>query len=592
MKKLLLAALFLTSTALAGGGQPLTSSQPFIWPAAWSDAKPGEAKYGGMYREVAAIIETLNPFRNQDMSSPVFKLAEGTGLFRQSPADGRWLPYMAAAEPTVSEGGKVFTIRLRRGMKFSDGVEVTARDFVTTWKIHADKAMKSASYGQFYSGDQPITMKALDNYTLQASFPVPMATAPRILSFAPWPDHVFGPVYAKGGAAAVAAMWSKNMNPGEFVSAGPWTLAQNHSEPGGHIILKRNAYWGEWNKDSLGRALPYLDGVDLKVIPDEVTVFDSFLAGESDRTVVATANQIKAMQEAMATSKVKAELLLNVSPRNSMSYLIFNWNRASDPYKQALFRNATFRQAMSSLYDRQKVIDQTLGGQGKAMYSQVPLLFPEYIPADLPKFDYNPTRAAKLLAELGYTRKDSEGYLVNADGKRIEFDLMTYPDPQSKAEVAIFVADAKAAGVKVNLPEIDIDDMWARVDGDPKTPDERNFDAVRYADTGFEATFPFMDYVWRCDGSGHAFNMSGECISPDEQRINDLFVQGTRELDPAKRAALGRQLNSELGRFQGMIPLITYAYNVAYSKRLGGALPRNLMNAYNGIRYLPLTFVK
>ncbi|WP_092265879.1 ABC transporter substrate-binding protein [Deinococcus reticulitermitis] len=262
------------------------------------------------------------------------------------------------------------------------------------------------------------------------------------------------------------------------------------------------------------------------------------------------------------------------------------------PYKQALFRNAKFRQAVSHLYNRQKVIDDTLGGLGRPMASLVPLLFPDFIPADLPTFAYDPAAAVKLLGELGYAAKDSEGYLVNGDGRRVEFEVMTYGDPQSRQELDIFVADAKAAGVKVTVSTPDIDTLWATADGDPKTPDERQFDAFRYADAGFSGTWPFLDYMARCDGGGHYFNLSGRCLLPDEQRIAELYAQGTRELDPVKRAALGQQLNREWAQSQAMIPLITYAYNVAYDKRLGGALPRNLISAYNGLPLLPLTFVK
>lgn len=588
-KSILLAVLsgaMLSSCTMIGGGQ-----KAFVWPAAWSDAGAGAAKYGGQYKDTYVKINTYNPFTDQD-NGPENNLADGTGLFKLDPRTGAYLPYMAASAPKISADGRVYTVALRSGMKFSDGTPITAQDFVTTWKLHTDKDMKSAHYGKFFSGDQPITLAALDKNTLQATFPVPMATAQKVLNFAPWPDHIFGPLYASGGAKAVAALWGPDTNASAIVTAGAWTLASNDNKEGGHVLFKKNPYWGEWNKDSQGRALPYLDGLDVKIVPQNVSLAQSFLAGDSDRGLASSAAQVKAVSEAIAAGKVNGELLMNVSPRNSMSYLVFNWNKASDPYKQALFRNAKFRQAISHLYNRQKVIDDTLGGLGRPMYSLVPLLFPDYIPADLPKFAYDPAAAAGLLAELGYSKKDGDGYLVGVEGKRIEFDVMTYGDPQSKAELDIFVADAKAAGVKVNVVIPDNDAMWATADGDPKTPDERKFDAFRYADTGFDRTWPFLDYMVRCDGSGHYFNMSGKCLSADEQRMSDLFAQGTREIDMTKRFALGQQLNRELAQSQVMIPLITYAFNVVYNKRLGGALPRDLMNAYNGIRYLPLTYVK
>ncbi|SEJ93845.1 extracellular solute-binding protein, family 5 Middle [Deinococcus reticulitermitis] len=326
LKSVLVTPALLTACTVIGS----TAPQPFVWPAAWSDAQPGEAKYGGIFRDAYPQIGTFNPFTDQDLGGPQRRLAEGTGLFRRDPVSRRSVPYMAAGAPQISADGRVYTVRLRPGMRFSDGQPVTAQDFVTTWKIHTDKAVKSALYGDFFNGDQPVTLRALDASTLQVTFPVPMATAEEILSFAPWPDHLFGPVYARGGAKAVAALWGRDVNPATIVTAGTWTLAQNDNREDGHILFRKNPYWGEWNRDAQGRALPYLDGIELNVVSPDAPMLTHFLAGKTDWAVVPSADAVKTLQSAMTAGKLNAELLLNVSPRNSMSYLVFNWNKASD----------------------------------------------------------------------------------------------------------------------------------------------------------------------------------------------------------------------------------------------------------------------
>lgn len=66
-----LTALLLSAAALAypidekeTNSSVVTSERlsAFVWPAAWSDAKPGEAKYGGMFRDYSYIDQTFNTF--------------------------------------------------------------------------------------------------------------------------------------------------------------------------------------------------------------------------------------------------------------------------------------------------------------------------------------------------------------------------------------------------------------------------------------------------------------------------------------------------------------------------------------------------
>lgn len=209
--------LLLSSCSLVGGN----ASRPFVWPAAWSDAKPGEAKYGGQLIQEYVPAATSNPFTDQDNAGTRLFLSDGTtGLYRQDPVTMRFVPYVAAESPRISADGRVYTFKLRQNMKFSDGTPITAQDFVNTWKIHADKEVGSIIQGDFFSGDQPVTLRALDALTLEVTFPVPRATAEKILTFAPWPSHIFWKAYQQGGARAVAALWGPQAKASDFVTAG------------------------------------------------------------------------------------------------------------------------------------------------------------------------------------------------------------------------------------------------------------------------------------------------------------------------------------------------------------------------------------
>lgn len=587
MKKLqlmFLGSLLLSSCTMTGGG-----GNAFVWPDAWTSAKPGEAKRGGEYRSVYYdVYSDFNPFTSNYNGAG--DLLYGTGLLRYDPATRAFIPYMAVDMPQVSADGRVYTVKLRPGMKFSDGTPITAQDFVVPWQIMVDPEVKSPYRGDYFMGGEAISLKALDDLTLQVTFPKATITAENFLrSQTPWPAHIFGKAYQSGGAKSVAALWSKNPQPGEIVTAG--MLTPSAVNPG-EVVFAKNKYWGEWNRDSQGQALPYLNSVRVKTIPQTARPFDRFLAGEVDTGQATNARDITALREAIGSGKLKATLKTDIGPRNSQSFLIFNWNKAGDPFKQALFRDVRFRQAISHLYNRQKVIEQTLGGVGTPAYAPIPALHRDFLPAGLPQYPFDPAAAAKLLAELGFTQKDAEGYLVR-DGKRLEFDLTSFTDPQTKAEMEIVVADAKAAGVKINFLALDGKEFAALLGGGPdKKVLDRPFDAIRLAQGGYSEVWPFLAAELVCAQASSVHNRSGECFSPQEQRLSELFLQGQSELSRDKRLELGQALNRLSAEQLIDIPLVAYGGAFAYDSRLGGEYPAGVMNSLNGQRALALTFIK
>lgn len=592
-KKMLLTVLtglVMHSAALAGGAGAPNTAQPFVWPAAWSDAKPGEAKYGGTFHDSNYSPMTFNPFTDVDVYGPT-ALMGGSGLLIENPRDRSFLPYMAAAQPQVSADGRVYTVTLRRGMKFSDGTPVSARDFITTWQLHADPKMQSGATAFFTVEGQPVTFRAISDDRLQVTFTQPTATASRLLALPVWPARIFAPVYAKGGAEAVKKLWGKDTRPGDIVTAGPWTLAENTKGKG--VVFGRNAFWGEWNRDSQGRALPYLERVSWKApAEDDGPDVPGLISGRYDRITPFTGAEVREVQAAIQGGKLKARLLSDIGVRNSVVYLTFNFGRSADPVKQALFRSAKFRQAVSHMIDREKLVKDVLGGLGVPMYSGVPLMHPAFIPTDLPKYPYDLAAAKRLLAELGYTEHDAEGYLVK-DGRRLSFEAYAFEGELNRQYLGVLIEGARAAGVEVTLRTTkDYDALIATLTGDPKHPENRDFDLIMEGNAGFDPVWPFDGAQLTCAGVFHTANIAGQCVTLEEQTVQNLYQSGQRELDPARRVAAGQALNRAIVGPQLLIPLVSANYNLAYSTRLGGALPHALMNAYFRDRLLPLTFIK
>lgn len=581
MKKALFLALAL------GAGSSLAA--PFVLPASWMAENPSQAKTGGEVRTYSlSDYKTLNPFTSSEADS-LPTLMASVGLFTQDPSTDKFVPYMADAMPVVSNNNKRFVIKIRQGMKFSDGQAITADDFITTFKIHTDDKVGSNSYDSYFINGKPITLKKIDNYTLQFDFPQASASAySRMGGLTPWPDHVFGPVYRSKGAEGIKAMWGIGANPSTIVSPGPWVISSYQA--GQRAVLKKNTYFGEWVKDGAGKPLPYLDTMSIRLLKDLNAGLAAYLAGQIDIFGASKADDLAQIKRAIDGGNLKANLVPNVSPNSTSSWIVFNWNKSGDAAKQKIFRDVRFRQAMSHIANRQAMIQLALGGLGSEVYTGVYPVFKNYQFDSTPKYKYDLAAATKLLAQMGFSKKNAQGYLTNSAGQVLEFNLATNAGNTVREQLGrIFTDEAKKVGVKVNFTPIDFNNL---VDQLQAKGANRPFDAILLGLSGGDNIWPYGSNVVPCGGNLHAFNVpaDGKCLTPQESLMTKLYFQGDQTLDDDARRKIGEQLSKAEAQNQGFIYLVGTNYHVTYNSRLGGEYKRNLWDAYNGSRpYAQLT---
>lgn len=583
MKKVMMLALALAaSTSLAA---------PFVYPSTWTADQNTAGKRTGEFRTYTiSDFKTVNPFTTAESGSIPTTLSLGTGLFTQDPTNDKLIPKMADAMPKVSNGGKRYVVKIRKGMKFSDGQPITADDWVTTMKIHMDDKVGSNSYDTFRVSGKPITIKKIDDYTLQFDFPQPSATALVTMSFTPWPDHVFGKAYRSGGADAIKKMWGLSVDPKTVVSPGMWVL--DSIRPGERVVFKRNDEFGDWNKDSKGRALPYLDTYSFRIVPDQNAGLAAYLAGQIDSFGPRNADDLAQIKKAIDGSKLKATFLPNVSPQASSTWITFNWNKSGDPFKQKVFRDVRFRRAMSHIANREAMVKLALGGLGSPTYGSVYPVFKNYQFSSTPKYAYDLAAASKLLAQMGFTKKNAQGYLVDKSGKVLEFTLNTNAGNNTREQLGrIFADEAKKVGVKVNFVPIDFNNLVGQLQ---EKGENRKFDAMLMSLGGGDNIWPYGRNVVPCGGNLHVYNNNtkGTCLAPQETLMTKLFYQGDATTDDDARRKIGEKLSKAEAELQAVVYLVGPNYHVTFNERLGGEYPRKLMDAYYGSRDLALTFVK
>lgn len=596
----LIAAIGLPLVAVAQDEQLETIENPFVYPAEWSSAAPGEAQQGGEFRSYSiSDFDSFNPFTvasSPDLPNDGMTNGDGSnGLVRRNPNNlQEWVPYMAESYE-VSEDGTVYTFQIRQGMRFSDGEEITAEDWVTTYQIHTDPDVGSNSYSGFFIEDEPVVVESTGEYELTITFPQPDAGALSISSYTPWPAHVFGPVYEEGGAAAITEMWTISGDPASFVSPGPF-VASGYT-PGERATFTRNPYYGTWNVDSEGNQLPYLEGLTVTLVSDLNAGLAEYLAGNIDIFGPSVVDEIQQIRQATEAGQLDATLLPNQSGQASSLWITFNWNRADAPFKQELFRNVDFRRAMSHLVDREAMVRLVYGGLAAPAYNGVYSVLEEWQNPDLTTYPYDPERATELLAGLGFTERDSEGFLVNEEGRRITFNLITNAGNNQREQAAqIFADTAREAGIEVNFRAVAFEVLVNQLTAQG---DDRGFDAILLGLTGGDIDFPFGVNVIPCGTNLHAFNYpaDGNCLDTREIIAERLYFQGRRQLDVEERIQTGFQIQQAWSELQGFIYLVSPSYNPTWNNRVGGhyseeTITSLLADALFGPRDKALTFIR
>jgi peptide/nickel transport system substrate-binding protein len=491
----------------------------------------------------------------------------------------------------ISSDGKVYTFKLRKDVKWSDGKDFTADDVVFTYdQVITNPEAKSGDVANFTIGGQKVKFEAVDKLTVRMTL---AKAAPAFLlqlrAFI-MPKHKFLKFSVEGGAkpADINNVWPTNVDPSEVVGTGAFKLASYTA--GQKVALVRNPNY--WKVDSSGQKLPYMDKLEFLVIRDPQQQVAGFLAGNLDQLNITGAQfpDLKAKEVAGATFKVFRFTALFGSP----PHLAFNFD-AKEPTLQKLFANVKFRQAVQSAVNRPRIIDTiynglaTLPGHGVA-----PVNTDWYADTTtyLGKFDL--AAAGTALDRLNLKDTDGDGIRNIAGGKNLEFDLIYGTDSSVyPAMASILQNDFKALGIKVNLKGILAKDLLA-------TGRAGNFEAILLA-FGDQPDPELRKPIWQPGGSlyywhratlpakdGDPANVA--VMAPWEKQIYDIFNSAATETNKAKRKALYTRWQY---LFAQNLPVIMIAKpnNVAVVQNRVGNYIYNL-GVIPGYNPVPLVFEK
>lgn len=552
---------------------PEPSPEPYVWPDELSTTAPSYVQRGSGLTTTSGTVPTFNPVTG---SNYLIELLDGMGaLLVQRDAAGNWQPY-AASDLSVSTAGEsgVITVQLRPGIRWSDGTPVTAADYVLRYELESNPAMNSNAWGS-WSG---VTLAAEGSHTLVYTFSELPRTALVRLNMAPLPQHVLGELYREGGVEAVRAAWGADADPADLVTTGPWSLFESAAD---HFVLVRNPYYGAWNHDSAAQRLPHVDMLTLH--RSDLSNAAAFIAGVTDFASV-WENEALEIQAGMTAF----EWAPRVAATPSTEYIAFNHNLASDPFLQDLFRDHRFRIAMSHLVDRDWFIEEMYGGAATTQWTSVYLTYPTWVNDAVPRYDYNPAEAARILEEeLGFTLNE-DGLLADSSGTVLSFKL-TAQDANSNRmglanQFSVWAADI---GIEVEVEPVSFSELVNRVN---QKGIDRDIQGFVLGFTGGNRDWPFGQFH-DCSAGTALWNTSGTCASW-EQEIGNLIALGRTELDDEAALAIGNRIQAIEADNLPYIYTANPQLSFFWWPHVNGELPTELMTSLGFQRHLVLTWVE
>lgn len=426
--------------------------------SSWERGKPG----GRIIIPSLSDPKTFNTVTANETSSTDITDRMYIGAVRRNQLTLEWEPW-AAESYEVSDDQKTITFKLREDIYWSDGEQLTASDFVDAVNLvyYNEEIDGAASTRNALSGaGGPAVFELIDEFTYSVTLPNVYAGIYNMNTIQALPMHVFGPLIEAGGGDAVDSFWGVDSDVTEIVGSGPFLIEEY--VPGERVVMVKNDLYFE--KDEWGQALPYLDEIVFRIIPDQDTQLTAFLNGEIDFLGVRGEDYAIVVEE---KSNVGFEMY-NVGPASSTQFITFNQNPIegegdngiSEP-ELTWLSNKTFRQAMAHLVDRESIINNIAFGFGYPQYSFVPRFSPYYWEdADTTAFPYDPNTAAEMLDSIDYIDRDGDGWREDPDGNKISLDLATNSGNRVREAIGqLFTQDAAAVGIEINFNPGDFNAM-------------------------------------------------------------------------------------------------------------------------------------
>jgi ABC-type transport system substrate-binding protein len=425
----------------------------------------------------------------------------GCGLIDITP-DGKFVAD-AADSWTVSPDSLLYTFKLKKNVLFHDGTPVDAAAVKFSIDHLMDPKTKSGMRS-FY--DSVHSVEVMDPLTVQVRMKQPYAFFLHMLA-----AYRTGLIlYSPTATQKFTIEDRKQGKPGAVVGCGPFKLVE--WVKGSHLAMERfDKYFVP------GR--PYVDRILIRVIKDPVTEMAAFKNGEIDFIASFSPEHVDTMKAQVP----KAQIMTGKETTPMVAAMKVTVPKDGKPMSKEraphpLFGDLRVRKAVGCYgMDRNEIVKIAFKGKATPWLGMAP-------PGTLESVDlnamcpYDPAKAKALLAEVGYGPQKPLTFEVMADTEKSVFNVIATVIKEQMARI----------GVTANI---------------------RVLDKVSWMNTTLQDG-PWDMYVedllslLTIDSNGYLSNSTSTWSHPrhNDTKVDDYYARYAREIDPAKRKAIGKEL--------------------------------------------------
>ena len=484
--------------------------------------------------------------------------------------DGKMHPWLAEEIPTVANGGvsedlKSITWKIKPGIKWSDGSELTSADAVFTYEYcsHPDTGCTSSNYF-----NDIVSVDALDPHTIQINF-----TVAKPFPYAPFVGYN-APIMQKAQFDGCIGAKAQECTEQNFYPIGTGPFKVVDFKPNDVIVFEANELYREEGQPAFSKLLFNGGGDATSAARSVLETSEMHYAWNlqvEPEILTKMAEAGKGTIIAGFGTSVERLMVNFTNPDPDLGddraeYLGGNNNRNPHPF----LSDYAVRRALSLAIDRQILVDAGYGSAGKVGCNVLPAPAIYASDANDECKTQNVDEANRILDEAGWVR-GSDG-VRGKNGVRLSILYQTSTNSVRQGTQAFIKEMWKAIGVETELRNLSASVFFG---GDPGSPDtyQKFYADIEMYTNNFSGTDPETYMAnWTCKQVSRRANTWGggnmpRWCNPDYDALS-AEMSTTADLDD--RIRLAKAMNDMLMQDYAMIPLVHRGGVSAFSNVIEG----------------------
>ncbi len=487
--------------------------------------KSGKASKA-IYLNIGGEPTTLNPLASSDGYSPQVQGYIFESLLTRDLDSYEWKPALAT-EWEISPDKKVFTFKLRKGVKWHDGKDFTAHDVKFSYDVIYTDDYKAVQIRPYYDAVKSVTV--IDDFTVR---------------FEVKDDYFLNFDVCAGIEVLPKHFYSAPENKKDFgkklIGTGPYTFTKY--DKGQKITLTKNdSWWGTTvpaEKDSYT-----IPKIVLRFSSEENVSLELLKKGDIDFLGLRPDGFVKKTVGAIWEEKIVKVKTENKTPKG---YNFIGWNMS-----HPILKDREVRKALGMLVNRPLMEEKFEYNLSEAATGPI-YVQSDYANHDVKPLAYDPQAALKILNAAGWKDSDKDGTLDKMiGGKKTPLSItILEPSPDFMKYQTVYKEDASKIGVDIQIKNIEWNSFVSLLDS-------RKFEAVRMA-WGGGGVETDLKQVWH---SSSAAGSGSNFIGYSNPEVDKLIDQARKLYEKDQRIPLLRKAHELIA---GDYPYVFF-FNSKYS---------------------------